>query len=164
MCPHDLSLTGPPPAQYCQAWVSANIHWHVLWLKSSNIIKSMSSKLNGCVAELEFYVGAVTYYSVLFQCRRLARGFKLSSVHVWCCWSATAYCQAWIKNATNVWSGKRWWDVYTFNQNDFPELWHQLFFCLTYLTLTFHHFKISYNFFCNYFETNTPVPFGWIWD
>lgn len=37
-------------------------------------------------------------------------------------------------------------------------------FCLTYLTLTFHHLKITYNFFHNYFETNTPVPFGWIWD
>lgn len=29
------------------------------------------------------------------------------------------------------------------------------FSCLTYLTLTFHRFKISYNFFCNYFQTNT---------
>lgn len=38
------------------------------------------------------------------------------------------------------------------------------FLCLTYLTLTFHYFKISYNFFCNYFETNTTVPFGWIGD
>lgn len=28
------------------------------------------------------------------------------------------------------------------------------FSCLTYLTLTFSHFKITYNFLCNYFETN----------
>lgn len=42
----------------------------------------MSSKLNRCVVELEFYVGGVTYYSVLFQRGRLARGFKLSPVYV----------------------------------------------------------------------------------
>lgn len=42
----------------------------------------MSSKLNHCVVELEFYVSGVTCCSVLFQCRRMARGFKLSSVYV----------------------------------------------------------------------------------
>lgn len=42
----------------------------------------MNSKLNHCVVELEFSVSGVSCYSVLFQCRRLARGFKLSSVYV----------------------------------------------------------------------------------
>lgn len=43
----------------------------------------------------------------VFQCCNLAWWFKLSPVHVRCCWGQTAHCKAGVKKASGIWSGKR---------------------------------------------------------